>query len=94
MRLIDADKFKEYIQCAYEDAKGCSKTEKYRNIAEEVTNGFLKDIDEQATAYDVDEVIKQLKENVENIEDEEGTHHFVIDSFTAEFIVKAGGVNE
>lgn len=29
-----------------------------------------------------------FKENIENIEDENGVHHFVIDSFTATFLAK------
>lgn len=59
-----------------------------------VWNDVVQVVREQPTAYDVDKVIEHLKENVENIEDEEGTHHFVIDSFTAEYLVKAGGIHE
>lgn len=34
------------------------------------------------------EIESALEENIVNIEDEDGTHHFVIDSFTAQFLVK------
>ena len=49
MRLIDADVFKEYIRESFEEAKGEFQTEKYLKIADSVTEGFLKDIDEQPT---------------------------------------------
>lgn len=36
----------------------------------------------------LEEIESALKENVEDIEDGSGTHHFAIDSFTANFLVK------
>lgn len=45
MRLIDADKLKHAVHCAY-----------YYDLE------ILEKIDEQPTAYDVDEVVEQLKE--------------------------------
>lgn len=36
----------------------------------------------------LEEIENAFKENIENIEDENGVHHFVIDSFTATFLAK------
>ncbi len=36
----------------------------------------------------LEEIENTFKENIENIEDENGVHHFVIDSFTATFLAK------
>ncbi len=53
MRLIDADEFIKYIGLDEENARE-------DNLGEIVT---LEDFDRQPTAYDVDRVIEQLKEN-------------------------------
>ena len=62
MRLIDADEFKKYVSKGYEQSKDLLQTDKYRNLAGAITQGILKDIDEQPTAYDVDKVVEKLKE--------------------------------
>lgn len=62
MRLIDADKFKKYISESYMQHRDELQTEKYRKLADEVTKGFLLDIDEQPTAYDVDMVVAKIQE--------------------------------
>lgn len=61
-RLIDADEFKEYIVDGFEQSKDLF-TDEHRDFAKVITCGFLKDIDEQPTAYDVDKVVEQLEEN-------------------------------
>lgn len=61
MRLIDADEFKDYISEGYEQHKNELKTKEYRKLADGITKGFLLDIGEQPTAYDVDKVIKELE---------------------------------
>ena len=61
-RLIDADKFKEYIVDGFEQNKDLF-TDEYRDFVKVITCGFLKDIDEQPTAYDIDKVVEQLEEN-------------------------------
>ena len=61
MRLIDADEFKDYIIDSLEAYK--LLTDEYRVFAKEVICGFLKDIDEQPTAYDIEEKVEQLEEN-------------------------------
>lgn len=61
-RLIDADKFKEYIADGFEQNKDLF-TDEHRDFVKVITCGFLKDIDEQPTAYDVDKVVEQLEEN-------------------------------
>ena len=61
MRLIDADEYKDYIIDSLEGYK--LLTNEYRDFAKEVICGFLKDIDEQPTAYDIEKVVEQLKEN-------------------------------
>lgn len=48
-RLIDADKFKDYIMYGYESNKDLFVIEKYRLEAEKVSIAFCKDIDEQET---------------------------------------------
>ena len=62
MRLIDADEFKEYIVDGFEQSKDLF-TDEQRDFVKVITCGFLKDIDEQPTAYDIDKVVEQLKEN-------------------------------
>ena len=61
-RLIDADKFKEYIVDGFEQNKDLF-TDEQRDFVKVVTCGFLKDLDEQPTAYDIDKVVEQLEEN-------------------------------
>ena len=61
MRLIDADEYKDYIIDSLEGYK--LLTNEYRDFARDIIRGFLKDIDAQPTAYDIDEVVEQLKEN-------------------------------
>ena len=64
MRLIDADEFKDYIIDNLEGYK--LLTDEYRVFAKEVICGFLKDIDDQPTAYDIDKVIEELEEEKRN----------------------------
>ena len=61
-RLIDADEFKEYIVDGFEQSKDLF-TDEQRDFVKVITCGFLKDIDEQPTAYDIDKVVEQLEEN-------------------------------
>ena len=51
MRLIDADKFKTFIQKKYKDGE---KTE-------DIKDQMLFDLSYQQTAYDVDKVVEQIK---------------------------------
>lgn len=51
MRLIDADKFKTFIQKKYKDGE---KTE-------HIKDQMLFDLSYQQTAYDVDKVVEQIK---------------------------------
>lgn len=53
MRLIDADEFKAYIKNGFYESFGYFKTEEYAKLAKEVTEGILKDIDEQPTVEPV-----------------------------------------
>lgn len=61
-RLIDADVFKEYIKNGFRDATNIFKSEECRDVARQITDAFCLDIDEQPTAYDIDNVVEQLKE--------------------------------
>ena len=56
MRLIDADEYKDYIIDSLEGYK--LLTNEYRDFARDIIRGFLKDIDAQPTAYDIDNVIE------------------------------------
>ena len=60
-RMIDADDFKDYIVYGFEQNKDLFD-DKHRDLAKVITCGFLKDIDEQPTVYDIDKVIEQLEE--------------------------------
>ena len=70
MRLIDADKLKHVMHCAYSDDLE-----------------ILDKIDDQATAYDIDNVVEQLENYLFEIYCVEGDE-------TIEEIVKGGGVYE
>ena len=60
MRLIDADKFKEYIADGFEQNEDLF-TDEQRDFVKVITWGFLKDINEQPTAYDIDEIVEKLR---------------------------------
>lgn len=78
MRLIDADKFIEYLGLDEEN-------EKEDNLGEIVT---LEDFGRQPTAYDVDKVVEQIREYADNVAELGGNFlpQVVIE------IVKSGGV--
>ena len=59
MRLIDADEYKDYIIDSLEGYK--LLTNEYRDFARDIIRGFLKDIDTQPTAYDIDNKVRQLE---------------------------------
>ena len=61
MRLIDADEYKDYIIDSLEGYK--LLTNEYRDFARDIIRGFLKDIDAQPTAYDIDKVVKRLEDH-------------------------------
>ena len=63
MRLIDADEYKDYIVDNLDSYK--LLTGEYRDFARDITRGFLKDIDAQPTAYDIDKIIERLEEKSE-----------------------------
>lgn len=76
MRLIDADKLKHVIHCAYSDDLE-----------------ILEKIDEQPTAYDVDEVVQQLEMLIEDKCSESGDDWYTAECLNeAVDIVKGGGV--
>ena len=78
MRLIDADKLKHVIHCAYSDDLE-----------------ILEKIDEQPTAFDVDEVVQQLEMLIEDKISESGDDWYTAQCLNeAVDIVKGGGVNE
>lgn len=86
MRLFDADKFKKQIA-------GMAIVNGY---SVQKVNKMCELIGEQPTAYDVDAVVKQLKEwtfNADvNIGDGTMMNHNLIVSKNAIEIVKAGGI--
>ena len=63
MRLIDADDFKDYIIDSLEGYKLLE--DEYRDFARDITRGFLKDINAQLTAYDIDKIIERLENKSE-----------------------------
>lgn len=75
-RLIDADKLKHVIHCAYSDDLE-----------------ILEKIDEQPTAFDVDEVVQQLEMLIEDKVSESGDDWYTAECLNeAVEIVKGGGV--
>lgn len=60
MRLIDADIFKEYVMKGFRDNESLLETEEYRDFARRIAESFCLDIDEQPTAYDVNNVVDSL----------------------------------
>ena len=76
-RLIDADKLKHVIHCAYSDDLE-----------------ILEKIDEQPTAFDVDEVVQQLEILIEDKCSESGDDWYTAECLNeAVEIVKGGGVD-
>lgn len=76
MRLIDADKLKHVIHCAYSDDLE-----------------ILEKIDEQPTAYDVDEVVQQLEMLIEDKCSESGDDWYTAECLNeAVEISKSGGI--
>ena len=49
MRLIDADAFKEYCKTGLDETKTMIRSGSMRAFAEELTEAFIRDIDEQPT---------------------------------------------
>lgn len=84
MRLIDADKFKEFLTKLYEEGAPY--------------DGIIELLDKEPTAYDVDKVLEQLKNEKEFWSD--ATYNKEIGKQKARSyehaieIVKGGGVNE
>ena len=68
MRLIDADKFKEYIVDGFEQNKDLF-TDEQRDFVKVITCGLLKDIDEQPKAFDIDKALKKLYTIIEELGD-------------------------
>lgn len=77
MRLIDADKLKEYFTHA-------------RNLSKQYGKGIDLMIDDQPTAFDIGKVVEQLRKAEYNHADY--GHDYAIDTETAIDIVEAGGV--
>lgn len=76
MRLIDADKLKHVIHCAYSDDLE-----------------ILEKIDEQPTAFDVDEVVQQLETLIEDKCSESGDDWYTAECLNeAVEIVKGGRI--
>ena len=76
MRLIDADKLKHMIHCAYSDDLE-----------------ILEKIDEQPTAFDAEEVVRQLEMLIEDKVSESGDDWYTAECLNkAVEIVRGGGV--
>lgn len=65
-RLIDADKLKDYLL----DLESNANNDKTKSVVNDMLHkAFIKFIDEQPTAYDVDAVIVQIKERTAFLSD-------------------------
>lgn len=78
MRLIDADKFIEYLGLNAENSRE-------DNLGEIVT---LKDFDKQPTAYDVDKVVEQLENLKDKIYREDGSLRASNRFIKADYVIK------
>lgn len=56
-RLIDADEFKNYCQTGLENVKPLFKTEKYRKLAIDITQGIIADVDEMEPIIEADKEV-------------------------------------
>lgn len=66
MRLIDADALKVYCKEGLIDVLPRIKTDKYKDIAIQVTGDFCRDIDEQPTVQAVPiEVLQEIRQEIE-----------------------------
>ena len=88
MRLIDADEYKDYIIDSLEGYK--LLTNEYRDFARDIIRGFLKDIDAQPTAYDIDKVVKRLNQAAWSLGSDDVIEHYCVDLVDAIEIVKGG----
>ena len=66
MRLIDADEFKKYIKNGSDVAQRLFKTDEYKELASEITEAVLWDVDEQPTVFDLKD-LKEMKERTFNL---------------------------
>ena len=86
MRLIDADKIKQSVTNEMLKAE-------LNSPVHCTLKCVIADIDNQPTAYDVDKVVEQMKENTDFTTGEDGT---VIEEYVnlkvAKGIVKSGGI--
>ena len=62
MRLIDADAFKEYCKTGLDETKTMIRSGSMRAFAEELTEAFIRDIDEQPTVRSEYQVNVELTE--------------------------------
>ena len=58
-RLIDADKLKKYFQKSMADMSQLFKTQKYKDLAEIVTKGICKDLDEAPVVVEADKEVDE-----------------------------------
>lgn len=79
MRLIDADKFKEFLTKLYEEGAPY--------------DGIIELLDKEPTAYDVDKVVEELEEYSNADEAERHGTIPVIELDDAIEIVKRGGID-
>ena len=79
MRLIDADKFKEFLTKLYEEGAPY--------------DGIIELLDKEPTAYDVDKVVEELEEYSNADEAERHGTISVIELDDAIEIVKRGGID-
>lgn len=81
MRLIDADKFKEFLTKLYEEGAPY--------------DGIIELLDKEPTAYDVDKVLEQLEVGLANECVYERDQKVYTEAIRCAIeIVKGGGVNE
>ena len=95
MRLIDADKLIEEMSKWYWDKEKQKASEEDVSPFDLFTHLAITTVQEQPTAFDVDEVVQQLEMLIEDKVSESGDDWYTAECLNeAVEIVKGGGVNE
>lgn len=95
MRLIDADKLIQEMRKWYWDKEKQKAVENDVSPMDLFTHLAITTVQEQLTAFDVDEVVQQLEMLIEDKVSESGEDWYTAQCLNeAVDIVKGGGVNE
>ena len=93
-RLIDADKLIEEMSKWYWDKEKQKASEEDVSLIDLFTHLAITTVQEQPTAFDVDEVVQQLEMLIEDKVSESGDDWYTAECLNEAIdIVKGGGIN-